>query len=314
MRYVGGEQEMAKPSYFKALTSSGRDSLRLIIESGHLQDRVFLLPDFLCEVVLQTLNEYSIRYRHYTVHEDLSFDLGPVQEDEVVYVINYFGKQSGLLADINNTVIIDDVFSPFPSVLSISSWYSFNSLRKISPLADGSLVYSSHPLSTERIQLASSAEFAEQKYLAKNKKFDFIHYGSGEEGDYLTLFATAEKMLNNRQWIAGMSMASQIAFAEFFLKLEAEREIRQRNYNMVCELLSENVISIQADFYSFAPLLLANRDAIKGQLMEHRIFLPVHWPSGSSLSKHILSIPLDSRYSSEDMKYVCNLITQYTIV
>lgn len=308
---VGGEQELPKSSYFKTLTSSGRDSLRLIIESGHLKDRNFLLPDFICDVVPNTLKEYSIQYRRYTVHNDLSFDLSSICDDEVVYLVNYFGKPYDSLADISNTVIIDDVFSPFPSVPSISSWYSFNSLRKISPLADGSFVYSSHRLLESRIQLESSSEFAQQKYLAKNKKFEFIHHGSGNEDDYLALFSTAEKMLDNRQSIAGMSMASQIAFAEFCVKLDDEREIRRQNYRVVCELLSEMVIPIQTDFYSFAPLLLANRDAIKCQLMEHRIFLPVHWPCESSLSQHILSIPLDSRYSSDDMRFVCNLIAQY---
>lgn len=310
---VGGEQELPKSSYFKTLTSSGRDSLKLIIESGNLQDRVFLLPDFLCEVVLTTLNGYSIQYRHYTVHNDLSFDLGPVHEDEVVYLVNYFGKQQqdSLETISNNTVIIDDVFSPFPCVPSISSWYSFNSLRKISPLADGSMVYSSHPLSEQRIQLESNSEFANQKYLAKNKKFEFIYHGIGKEEDYLALFLAAEDILNNRQSISSMSIVSQFAFAEFCVKLEDERHIRQQNYNMVCELLPESVIPIQTDFYSFAPLLLADRDAIKCYLMEHRIFLPVHWPCMSPLSQYILSIPLDSRYSPDDMKIICKVIAQY---
>jgi hypothetical protein len=309
---IGGEQELPKSTYFKTLTSSGRDSLKLIIESGHLQDRVFLLPDFLCGVVLDTLNEYSIQYRHYTVQRDLSFELGPIYEGEVVYLVNYFGKQQQDSLDYinNHTVIIDDVFSPFPCVLSNPSWYSFNSLRKISPLADGSLVYSSHPLSEQRIQLQSSSDFTTQKYLAKNKKYEFIHYGHGKEEDYLTLFLKAEKILDNCQSIGGMSIASQIAFAEFCVKLDDERQIRRQNYNMVCELLPKMVIPIETDFYSFAPLLLANRDTIKRQLMDHRIFLPVHWPCNSSLSQQILSIPLDSRYLVDDMKFVCNLIEQ----
>lgn len=313
MMPIGGEHEVAKSSFFKTLTSSGRDSLRLIIESGKLHDRVFLLPDFLCDIVPIILNEYSIQYRHYTVHNDLSFDLGSIDDDDVVYITNYFGQhqQDSLRYINNNTVIIDDVFSPFPYIPHTSSWYSFNSLRKISPLADGSIVYSSQPLAEQCIQFESGSEFSNKKYVAKNKKFDVIHHGRGEEEEYLALFAAAEKMLNNQKPISSMSIASQLAFADFCVKLEDERLLRQKNYNMVRELLPDSVIPIQTNFYSFAPLFLAERDAIKSHLMKHRIFLPVHWPCTSMLSQHILSIPLDSRYSPEHMRAVCALIGQY---
>ncbi|MFI4918663.1 MAG: hypothetical protein ACHP65_03815 [Legionellales bacterium] len=309
---VGGEQEAPKLNYYRTLTASGRDSLRLIIESGALQDRVFLLPDFLCDVVTKTLHEYQIQCRYYTVAADLSFELGPMHDNEVVYVVNYFGQQHpGIMATLkNHTVIVDDVFSPFPQIVTaVASWYSFNSLRKISPLVDGSLLYSSHPLSEQRIQLAVGSDFTQQKARAKHKKFDFIHHGTGCEEDYLTLFVAAETLLNNRQSILSMSIASQLAFAEFCVTLAYERQIRQQNYDLICQLLPEKIMPIHSDFYSFAPLLLNNRDAIKQHLMAQRVFLPVHWPGPSVLSQRILSIPVDSRYSSQELTVICNLIS-----
>lgn len=315
MILVGGEQESPNLGYYRSLTSSGRDSLRLIIESGNLHDRVFVIPDFLCDVIIQTLNAYHIKYRFYKVQQDFSLQLGPLDSEEVVYIIKYFGHQQDIIETLSaNTVIVDDVFSPFPERLSTHTrcWYSFNSLRKISPLVDGSLVYSSHPLDEQRIQLAASTEFSRQKSWAKNKKFDFIHHEIGNEQEYLELFATAEQLLNTRHSISGMSIGSQIAFAEFCAHLAHEKKIRQQNYRIIGHWLPEEIIPLKTEFYSFAPLLLTNRDAIKAHLMRHQIFLPIHWPHGSSImNQHILSIPVDGRYTQQELDVVCQHIRAF---
>lgn len=310
---IGGEQEVPRCDYFQTLTSSGRDSLRLIIESGKLQERVFLLPDFLCDVIPHTLKDYGIQYKYYNVQKDFSFELGLLHPNDVIYIVNYFGQHKCNTKELqNHTIIIDDVFSPFPMKMrGHSSWYSFNSLRKISPLADGSIIYSNHPLVEELIKLEVQTEFAVQKYEAKHKKFEFIYDSKDDEQSYLSLFFSAEKMLDNRKTIVGMSIQSQLTFAEFCKNFSNEQHIRAQNYQTVCQLLPEDIIPIQSGFYSFAPLLLNNRDSIRQRLREHRIFLPVHWPCSSILSPNIISIPLDSRYTPKEMQRICELIREY---
>ena len=70
---------------------------------------------------------------------------------------------------------------------------------------------------------------------------------------------------------------------------------------------------IRAPFYSFFPVFLDNRNFVIRNLMQHKIFLAVHWPSFAkmnNISDHILSIPLDSRYSESEIKGICKLIVQ----
>lgn len=320
MNPVGGEQEVQPVSYYRCLTNSGRASLRLIIESAGLQGRHFMLPDFLCEVIPDILEEYGITCDYYEAGRDLVCKPVNGKKHDVVYVINYFGRalesEQLDLIEPAATLIIDDVFSPVPQVLKREApWYSYNSLRKISSLADGSLVCANRPLDTDRIVPVHATPFSEAKYHAKHLKYDFLYKGDGSESAYLLAFRQAEKMLGEQKAIYGISMESQMAMIDFFRRLDAEAEIRERHFNLVMSLLPEVVIRYKAGFYSFAPLLIENRNHIRESLMQDNIFLAVHWPTAreiaNKLSDTIISIPLDSRYTESDITRVCTLIKGY---
>src|SRR5262249_38080627 len=68
-----------------------------------------------------------------------------------------------------------------------------NSYRKISPLADGSLVRSTAPLAGELIERAE-APFAKLKYEAKRLKFEYLREAEHSEEQYLARFTAAEQM------------------------------------------------------------------------------------------------------------------------
>ncbi|HHQ4511306.1 TPA: hypothetical protein ACSPZ9_001668, partial [Aeromonas hydrophila] len=60
--------------------------------------------------------------------------------------------------------------------------------------------------------------------------------------------------------------------------------------------------------------LLNKRDEVRHELMRDSIYLAIHWPaieqSENNLSDKLLSLPLDSRYTKEDIERICNIINR----
>lgn len=318
MHHVGGEQELAQQEHFRELTNSGRSSLRWIIESAQLESKRLLLPDFLCEVILDVLAEYNIDVGFYAVDNQLCYQLPDNLADyDALYVIKYFGAMTAsfecAIATFKQCIIVDDVFSPYPQVLDIrQSWYSFNSLRKISAVADFSLLYSNRLLKPRDVK--PLAEFSALKYQAKQYKYDYLNEVQGDEQYYLSLFNQGESYLDAHKGIFSPSSRSVLESISFYLQLESEQIIRRNNYDMVCKYLGEYIIPLQTDCYSYAPVILPRRDAVRKKLIENNIFLAVHWPVAeglaNQLSRSIISIPLDKRYNTENISNVCLAIKE----
>ena len=70
-RPIGGEQEIAPDGLFYGVTNSGRSSLRWVLLSMKLQGKRVLAPDFICQVVIDVLNEYDVQVDFYNVKENL---------------------------------------------------------------------------------------------------------------------------------------------------------------------------------------------------------------------------------------------------
>ncbi|MFT5716022.1 MAG: hypothetical protein ACI9T7_000195 [Oleiphilaceae bacterium] len=316
MLHVGGEQELAQMNYFRELTNSGRSSLRWIIESAQLKHKRLLLPDFLCEVILDVLAEYHINVDFYTVDRQFGYQLpDDLSHYDGLYLIKYFGAVTDsferALSTFKQCIIVDDVFSPYPHVLDLAQpWYSFNSLRKISPIADFSMLYSNRTFATVKVD--KLPEFAELKYQAKQCKYDYFNSGVGSEKAFLALFAQGERCLDEKKGIFSPSNRSVLESLDFYRQLDQEKILRRKNYNVICSELAEYLSPITTDYYSFAVIFLPDRDVIRKKLMAHNIFLAVHWPEvigiSNQLSRAILSIPLDSRYSKKNMEDICQYV------
>lgn len=316
MFHMGGEQELAASGYYREITNSGRASLRLIIESAQLSHKRILLPGFLCEIICDVLAEYHLQVDFYSVDSTFNYHLPDNIDDyDALYLIKYFGGTTDsfhrAVAGFERCIIIDDVFSPYPETIERAApWYSYNSLRKISAVADFSMLYSNEPLAS--FNDTTLEAFARLKYTAKRQKFEYLNTQIGDEQGYLELFSQAEKVLDEQKGIYRPSTQSVLAAIEFFAQLEQERSVRADNYQLIKLLLPELSVSIATSFHSFVPLLLENRDDVRCALMKDNIFLAIHWPAVAGvenvLSQSILSVPLDSRYSQDELTLLCGHI------
>ena len=153
-KVIGGEVELEISELNEYFTDSGRSSIKLIL--NRLKGKIFLIPNYICEIIVKIFDEYEAEYSFYNINKDFSIDEESItnKQYDVLYIINYFGMNHKIsnIIKTNKMVIEDNVFLPiFSNYQSCHKWVGFNSFRKISPLADGSLIKSSFSLSKSRI-------------------------------------------------------------------------------------------------------------------------------------------------------------------
>ena len=125
-------------------------------------------------------------------------------------------------------------------------------------------------------------------------------------------------MLSNEKKITKASRFSEYTYQNYDFK--KYNDIREENYCKVYELGSEIGLNFIFPYSKgitplCVPILLNNRDEVRGKLFKRNIFLPIHWPidyynSKSELSnkmaKHELSLLIDHRYSHNEIEYQLN--------
>ena len=315
-RPIGGEFEQpGNDGVHTYLVDSGRSALRLILRSG-FDGRRFLLPDFICDVVPSMLDELGVRYDTYRVDANLAIDAASIagKRYDVLYVVNYFGCRADYRAFVNDeTWVVEDCVSlPFVDPPpSVGHWIGFNSLRKVTPLCDGSVVKSTIALDGTLIA-PDDATFVALKARAKAVKYAHLRDGSHSEREYLDLFRRGEEELDRQAGVHAMSQRSLCALFDVMRTIESEYRIRNENFQVLDARLRRHSIGIAPDYPCFYVLSLPQRDQVRQRLFEQEIYLPSHWPNlrgwPNALYRTLLPIPVDSRYAAADMQRVADAI------
>jgi len=317
MKIIGGEAELGQERPYEYITDSGRSSLRLLLHE--LKQKKFLIPNYLCKIILIVFKELEVDYSFYNINDDLSIDMGSIikKNYDVLYIINYFGQYYDVYNAINDSTILveDNVFLPlFDKPKNIDKWIGFNSFRKILPIADGSLIKSTIKLPDELIT-KKEAKFASIKYNAKKIKYEYLKNNKYSEQKYLTLFKLAESKLDEKHTINNISSFSLFRLIEFMARIEKEYSIRKENFDVLDKYLYNKAIRIRTNYPSFYVLSINQRDELKEYLLSKKVFLPVNWPKIDGLSNDLynsqISIPVDSRYNKNDMIRVAELINNF---
>lgn len=313
-KQIGGElpfQNLDEKIYF---TDSGRSSLRLFIRSGN-QNKKYLIPDFFCEVIERILIEETCKYEFYSILEDLSIDKMIVNKKEfdVFYCINYFGQLQNLDdLKLDEKIVIEDnvFFYNFTNRYKFQRWFGFNSFRKISNFADGSLVKTNLVIDDSHIEQIE-AKFVEKKYEAKHLKYNFLNNSIGNENDYLRLFEYSEQLINQQFNICQISTKSLF---QMMIYDREEQNISEKYYKLFYKEFKLYCLNDNVEFYSFFVMKTAKRDELRKYLFSKNIFLPIHWPKSSQsniLYDEVISIPLFSIYSLDDIKYIFTSIKEF---
>jgi len=297
----------------KVALNSGRNALRYILQE--LRPLKLLLPRYLCDAVMQPVQDLNIPYDFYTLNEQLDpVGLDRFDADSAVLYINYFGLKDrtvGSLAQSYKNLIIDNTQAFF--ALTTDAAPTFYSARKFFGVPDGAYV-GGCVTGEDHLEVDRSHErFA---HLLKR-----VELGA-EEGfiDYQENEAAIASLPLRRMSRLTSRILSSVNYVDV-----ADR--RRKNYTALHSLL---VQYNRAQFLEMEdtcvpmvyPFLCEDSSTIKEALLRHKIFCAQLWPNvlkdlvnkqnsvEYQMAKNIIPLPVDQRYNEKDMRYVASVITK----
>jgi hypothetical protein len=320
-------QNSVRPEYVE----TGRQALNTIARD--LLDRgvkhVFL-PEYLCESILEPFLTNSLTLSFLPMTDGLQIDLRALERLEqqtsgkqcAVLMLRYFGhardhdyiEQIARLQSLGSIVIEDLTHSLFDVTRSTAD-YTFASLRKLLPVASGAVVTGID--SRTRPTLVRS-NLADALWMHMDSKKDYLEGRSTSRSYYeglVSAIGVLEGTLEaHRMDGRSFELLSYLPYGRFI-------QSRKDNFAALAEqLVSVKDISIlnEKDTSVATHLVLRTPDSndVRQQLAERGIYCPVHWPRPSGLPKDVpwkdghFSIPIDHRYSTEDMMYAGSSIRE----
>ena len=313
MRPIGGYFELELPQrceyHSEAISlNTGRNCLEYIMRVRGYK-RVFL-PYYSCEVLLEPFNKLDVDYEFYHINEclELKEDI-QLQDDDALLCINYFGLKQGyvetLAAKYGRQLIVDNTQAFYST--PIEGIDTFYSCRKYFGVADGAYLYCDKPLDVE---LDQDQSWERMGYLLK--RIDI-----SAELAYADFRARTADLRNNP--IRKMSLLTHRIMASIDYQHAAQR--RRDNYCLLDEVLKgKNGISLPltADAVPMVYPFLTEDGTLRQRLIDNKIFVAQYWPNvldrcpadstEQQLTKRLLPMPIDQRYSSQEMQRIIDQI------
>lgn len=313
MTSLGGYFELELPSveaYHKGALAlnTGRNCLEYVLRSRGYK-KVYL-PYYSCEVLLEPFNKLSVEYSFYHINESLELD-SPItlKDDEALLYINYFGLKQDYVTSLSATygkqLIVDNTQAFY--AMPIEGIDTFYSCRKFFGVADGAYLYcsQSHDMELEQDQSWQRMEFL-------LKRIDI-----SPEAAY-TDFRTQSELLKNNP-IRRMSRLTTRIMSSIDYNGVAER--RRNNFKQLDKALGDiNGIkwNLADDAVPMVYPFLTSDPNLRQRLIDNKIYVAQYWPNvlhnsdessiEYTLTKRLLPLPIDQRYSAQDMARIIELI------
>lgn len=301
-------------------------SLHEILRRGG--KKVAWLPVFCCESIIQPFEQLGFSIYYYSVGDDLQTpDYLPEKLDgETFLFINYFGKKNKAIIrfleqlsqkERSFFVIEDNVQAAFSQNVGYYGDFIIYSYRKFLPQPDGAaLAYDGDPISFDIKPVDES--FVSEKLIAK-----IMRASNGNENEFLSLLSHSEERIKGLIEPRRMSRLSKFLFGKVDEKWVMQKR-RENWQSLFYGLKREGLFDFITPLYDSLedqevplglPVIIEhkNRDSLRHFLMSHHIFCPIHWPISTkysllfprdfSLSKSILTLPIDQRVTSEGIEY-----------
>ncbi|RUT77871.1 DegT/DnrJ/EryC1/StrS aminotransferase family protein [Ancylomarina longa] len=314
MKAIGGyfELELSKgkeyhPHLLKLNT--GRNCLEYLLRTGNYKK--LYLPCYSCKVLLEPLNKLKIEYEFYDIDRNLDPIIKSLPKPEEAFLyINYFGIKNEMAEFLKKKIsnlILDNSQAFFSPV--ISSTGTFYSARKFFGVPDGAYLATNKELDEELVpdhsddrcshllkRIDYTAEYAYSDYQDNNRKLS--------HQPILHMSKLTQQLLNQIDY-ASIKKRREENFSYLHKSLSAYNQLRISNSDIHGPMIY--------------PLYIEN-DEIRQELIKQRIFVATYWPNvlqecsedtvAYQMAKNLLALPIDQRYSIQDMNRIIEVIQQ----
>ncbi|MBU3822750.1 hypothetical protein KO566_11805 [Flavobacteriaceae bacterium XHP0103] len=288
--------------------STGRACLNLILQTKKYS-KVYL-PFYCCDALFEPLDLHGISYKFYAINEQLEIGKNiDLKSDEAIIYCNFFGIKSNyvnqLIKIYKNQLIIDNSHAFF--IKGYKNNISYTTARKYFGVPDGAFLY--YPkkeivLNLKRnIKVSVDHNLNRLLGLQETSYQEFVNYEESIDSTINKISIVSEKILRTVNYSAII-------------------EKRNRNYKLYKEELKGlNKIRIDDNAINcFCYPLLLDKPLEKQELYDENFFIPSYWLDvvkrnnndkfqfENKLSKDLLPLPIDHRYTKEDLMRVINFI------
>lgn len=297
--YFGIELEK-KSEYHKdaVRVNSARSGLLYLIDAFDI--RKIRIPKYTCPVVWETLEDKGCELLYYDIDENMLPTCDFDNDDYILYT-NYFGvcdDQVDIMKRKYSKLIVDNSQSFYSKD---DSFACFNSARKYFGVPDGGYLYISDSTNYKKIELERNHSWSKCEFMLKRSD---IGAGKGYED-----FKKNEIRIGE-EGLLGMSLLTQNMLSSIDYSLVAD--VRINNFNILHEnlgLINEFKLRDKPTSIPMVYPFLIKKD-IRSELIAKGIFVATYWIGqkdrghGDILEKYLLPLPIDQRYSDEEMEYI----------
>ncbi len=300
-------QEYYQMEHVIALNKA-RSAILLAIQDGSFE-KVYL-PIFMCPSVAEFIQrESDIQIEYYSIDEKFLPPDIILKEKECMFWANYFGiaKKSDiemLSGRYGSQLIIDNTQAFFHEPFGDS--YFVYSCRKFFGVSDGAYLYQKN-LRKRELEKSSSS------------KIDYLLqvYELGTNELYHESLLNEEKIED--ETILEMSLLTHRILES--VDYASVQKKRTDNFKALHHTLSDyNELEIPLEGIN-APMVypfLASNDLLRGKLIENHVYVPQWWKAvlesneanlfEKKLSKYLIPLPMDQRYSEQDMEAIAQIV------
>ena len=167
-------------------------------------------------------------------------------------------------------------------------------------------------------------DLEDAKVKASYTKFRYLFNHQGDKNEMLAMYRKAEDILDQQTEIFAISSMS--AKVQANLDINEMVNKRRDNFKVLSQSLRhqiqplftlENAYTVPLYF----PILVEDRDSLQKHLTQNAIYAPIVWPksdlqlkvcdSAEYLYQHLLCIPIDQRYETDDMRRIVEVIHNF---
>lgn len=311
--YMGLQLPEGQPYYPDLIKlNTARNSLEYILVSKEYT--TIYLPYFTCEVLLEPIKRLGLKFHFYKVDENMDPIIDfTIDDKSCMLYTNYFGVKTEMVRQLSKTqknLIIDNAqaFYAKPTA-GVDTFYS---CRKFFGVPDGAYLYT-----TGRKRLELLTDNSTERFSHLIKAID-----QNIEAGYADYVRNNDVLIDNE--MKEMSRLTQKIMAGIDYEYCAAK--RKENFAFLHEQLAdinELKIPFSKDDTPMVYPLLVNQSELKARLIERKIFVATYWPNvydwtlpeslEYKLAQNMVSLPIDQRYTTEDMKYMVDIIKSLVV-
>lgn len=320
--------------------STGRSATSYVLNTIELRNpdvkKVAVLPPFTCHTVIEPFLQRG--YEIHTFHVDRNLmstasdllDEVEKHQASVILFHRYFGFDT--VKDIDTivpqlkrkgVVVIEDCTQClYSSFHKSDADYYVSSIRKWCGVPDGGFAickdgsFANKPSQQDR-------KLQDAKKAASILKYEYLFERKGDKSIFLTKYREAEDILDSQKTFFTISELSKSIQCN--LNIQQLKSKRRKNFEIIANGLADAknikvIFSVlnEDEVPLYCPILCEDRQAIQTILVKNSIFAPVVWSKADCcpqvdadtdyIYEHILCIPIDQRYSIDDMERVVSVI------